>query len=141
MLPPNLITNCTAKMPGDYQKQDAKPKPHWSTLARGKRRTPGQMNKTEAAYAAYLEELKVLGRVAWYVFEGATLKLAKDCRYTPDFAVMTHDGYLEFHEVKGFWRDDAKVKIRIAAERFPFRFVAVKARPKRDGGGWIEEEF
>lgn len=33
---------------------------------------------------------------------------------------------MECHEVKGFWTDDAKVKIKVAAEQYPFRFIAFK---------------
>ncbi len=116
-------------------------RPHWTSFARGKRRTPGSMNKTEAAYAAHLEGLKTLGQVEWYAFEAVTLKLAADCRFTPDFVVMLPNGLIEFHEVKAFWADDARVKIKVAAEKFPFRFIAVRARPKKHGGGWEEEEF
>lgn len=36
---------------------------------------------------------------------------------------------------------NARVKIKVAAELHPYRFVAVTARPKRDGGGWAVEEF
>ncbi len=36
--------------------------------------------------------------------------------------------------------DDAAVKIKVAAEAFPFRFVLVKARAKRDGGGFEAQE-
>jgi hypothetical protein len=54
---------------------------------------------------------------------------------------MLTDGSLECHEVKGFWQDDARVKVKVAAEQFPLWFVAVTARPKRDGGGWNVEEF
>ena len=32
-------------------------------------------------------------------------------------------------------------KIKIAADQYPFRFRAVKARAKKDGGGWSEEHF
>lgn len=108
---------------------------------RGTRRAPGEMNQTEAAYAAHLEGLKVLGQIEWFLFEGITLKLANRTRLTPDFIVMTADGTLEVHEVKGHWEDDARVKIKVAAERFPFRFLAFKKKAKRDGGGWSEEEF
>ena len=45
------------------------------------------------------------------------------------------------HEVKGFWRDDARAKIKIAADLYPFRFIAVQAAPKKAGGGWTIEEF
>jgi len=36
------------------------------------------------------------------------------------------DGALEAHEVKGRWTDDALVKIRVAAEKFPFAFIAIR---------------
>jgi hypothetical protein len=112
----------------------------FKSRARG-RHKPGVMNKTEAAYAAHLESERLCGEVEWFVFEAVTFKLAADTRYTPDFLVMMPMGFLECHEVKGFWQDDAKVKIKVAAAKFPFRFVAIKARAKKDGGGWSVEEF
>jgi hypothetical protein len=99
----------------------------------------GTQNKTEAAYQSDLEVLKFAGEIIWFAFERYTFRLADDTRYTPDFAVMAADGVLEFHEVKGFWRDDARVKIKVAADRFPHRFIAVKSRPKKHGGGWEKE--
>lgn len=101
----------------------------------------GAMNKTERAYADHLERLKWEGSILWYAFEAMTLKLADDTRYTPDFLVMAATGQLEAHEVKGFWKDDARVKIKVAAEKFPFRFIAVKVKAKKDGGGWAYEVF
>jgi hypothetical protein len=95
-----------------------------------------KMNKTEAAYDAHLRSLRDRLYV-WHLFEGITLKIANDTRYTPDFAVQTVSGQIELHEVKGFWREDAKIKIKVAAEMFPFRFIAVK----RDGLSWTTEEF
>ena len=109
-------------------------------LALGRMKS-GTMNKTEAVYAAQLEAYKASGGVLWWKFEGVKLRLADNTFYTPDFAVMCADGILEMHEVKGFWRDDARAKIKIAAEMYPFRFIAVQARAKRDGGGWKVEEF
>lgn len=111
-----------------------------SDLALGRMKA-GTMNRTEAAYAERLEEMKQAGTVVWYAFEGVTFKLADRTRYTPDFAVMLADGVMEMHEVKGFWRDDARVKIKVAAEMYPFRFIAVKAKPKKAGGGWSVEVF
>ena len=102
----------------------------------------GHMNKTEAAYAALLETLKVAGRIQWFRFEGLKLRLADKTFYTPDFAVMRDDGVMECHECKGFWMDDARVKIKVAAETFPmFRFVAVQRQAKKRGGGWVTEKF
>lgn len=101
----------------------------------------GVMNKLETAYSEHLEYRRFQGEVLWWKYEGVTLKLAKDTRYTPDFAVMMADGYIELHETKGFMRDDARIKLFVAAEMFPFEFVLITARPKSDGGGWVEKRI
>ncbi|MFA5633486.1 MAG: DUF1064 domain-containing protein [Porticoccaceae bacterium] len=101
----------------------------------------GSMNRTEASYAQLLEARKIAGEIAWYRYEGLKLRLADNTFYTPDFAVMLADGALECHEVKGFWTDDARVKIKVAADQYPMRFIAVKVRAKKHGGGWEVEEF
>jgi hypothetical protein len=101
----------------------------------------GAMNKTEQAYAATLDQRRAAGEVAWFKFEGIKLRLADNTFYTPDFFVMLSDGALEAHEVKGHWADDARAKIKIAADLYPMRFIAIKAKPKKDGGGWLVEEF
>jgi hypothetical protein len=101
----------------------------------------GAMNKTEQAYATTLEQRRTTGEVAWFKFEGMKFRLADNTFYTPDFAVMLTDGALEMHEVKGYWQDDARAKIKIAADLYPMRFLAIQAKPKKDGGGWKTEEF
>jgi hypothetical protein len=101
----------------------------------------GTMNKTEAAYAATLDARRYAGEVAWFKFEGVKLRLADNTFYTPDFAVMLANGALEMHEVKGFWQDDARAKIKIAADLYPMRFVAIRVQSKKEGGGWASEEF
>lgn len=101
----------------------------------------GQMNKTESGYSAHLALLQAAGEILWYRFEGVKLRLADNTFYTPDFAVLAADGVIEMHEVKGFWQDDARAKIKIAADQYPFRFMAFKVRPKKDGGGWAREDF
>ena len=98
------------------------------------------MNRTEAAYGTLLERRKVLGEVAWFDFEAVTLKLADDTRYTPDFPVLLADGTIEMHEVKGHMRDDAWVKLKLAARLFPFRFILVRRVAKNAGGGWTFQE-
>lgn len=101
----------------------------------------GQMNKTEAAYAEHLKSEQYAGKVAWFKFEGIKLRLADNTFYTPDFNVMLSSGVLQMREVKGYWLDDARAKIKIAADLYPFEFIAVKARAKKNGGGWEQEEF
>lgn len=101
----------------------------------------GERNKTEQAYENLLESMRIAGDVIWYKFEGMKLRLADNTFYSPDFAVMLANGQIECHEVKGHWQDDARVKIKVAADLYPFRFVAAKPKPKRDGGGWHLEVF
>lgn len=89
------------------------------------------MNKLEQRYAAHLELERLAGVWLWWEFEPITLKLAHDTRYTPDFALLDPGGHLVLHETKGFWRDDARVKIKVAARLFPFfRFTAVEWQRK-----------
>jgi hypothetical protein len=86
-----------------------------------------KMNKLEARYAAWLESLKKGGGIRDWAYQAITLKLADDTRYTPDFLVIA-DG-VELHETKGFMRDDARVKLRVAATQFPwftFKLVSEK---------------
>ena len=100
----------------------------------------GERNKTEAAYEALLNAQQAAGQILWHRFEGLKLRLADGCFFTPDFAVLTDTHEIECHEVKGaraIFRDDAKVKIKCAAEMYPFRFRL--AFPKK-GGGWEIEE-
>jgi len=101
----------------------------------------GELNKTEADYRAVLELRQHAGEVLWFRFEGLKLRLADNTFYTPDFAVMAGDGVMECHEVKGHWQEDARVKIKVAAALYPFRFIAVKRALKRDGGGFSVEQF
>jgi len=101
----------------------------------------GQLNKTEMAYKSTLDSLIQSGGLAWYKFEGVKLRLADNTFYTPDFAVMRADGQMEMHEVKGYWLDDARAKIKIAADMYPFKFIAAKPKTKKSGGGWDIEEF
>ena len=104
---------------------------------------PDRMNKTERRYATeVLDMLLAAGDIVRYDYEALTFRLADKTRYTPDFFVLRSDGAIEFVEVKGFWRDDARVKLKTVAEMFPmFRFYAVEALSKKKGGGWSVERI
>jgi hypothetical protein len=111
------------------------------TLALG-RLPAGVMNATEAAYAQKLELEKRAGAIHDYQFEPCSLRLGKNLHYTPDFLVIGFDMVVEFREVKGQWQDDARAKIKMAATKFPwFRFIAIRKKSKKDGGGWDIEVF
>jgi len=109
----------------------------------GPRMTPREknergMNKLETRYAnEVLEPLKRMGKILDYKFEKIKLKLADLTYYTPDFQVIYPD-HIALHETKGHWEDDARVKIKVAADQFPeYEFTAVQYKKKI----WIYENF
>jgi hypothetical protein len=115
---------------------------HFSPHARGNvprtvRRREGVMNGMELEFYNMLELRRLAGEFSHVYFEQVTLKLAPDLRYTPDFAVYDDQGLLSFYETKGHFRDDARVKIKMAAEIFPMHsfYLARKIR-----GCWDYEE-
>lgn len=112
------------------------------------------MNSTESQFHLWLKTRQEKGEISDVKFEGITLKLGDDCRYTPDFSYVAEDGVLELVEVKagqvkakivgGKLRTTAKtlmteagrLRLHVAAEMFPFRFrLATLA-----GGRWIVED-
>lgn len=83
-------------------------------------------SKWEEQYASRLETLKRAGEIRDFKFEPMRILLANKTTYLPDFLVVSNSGYLEFHEVKGFIREDALVKFKIAAEMLPmFDFLMI----------------
>lgn len=102
----------------------------------------GEMNKSEARYED--EVLKPAlrdGEIQWYRFEGVKLRIAPKAFLTPDFAVLTRGNLIELHDVKGsrvLYQDDAKVKIKVAADTYPFVFK-LAFPPKRKGESWEVE--
>lgn len=94
-----------------------------------------KMNKTEARYEAeILRPMLHAGELVAYLFQPITLKVAEfNCRYTPDWFLVLPDRFA-FHEVKGFWRDDALVKFKAAATQYPW-FDWVSVQHKR--GEWV----
>ena len=100
-----------------------------------------KMNATEAAWS---QELSKRGYSARW--EAITLKLANDCRYTPDFC---SEGLATpcFWEVKRQWKgtkrphieDDALFKLKVAAHTYSeFVFWLVWLLPD---GTWREERI
>lgn len=124
------------------------------------RHVPGTMNKTETRFAEYLQTRKLIGEIVAWGFEETTLKLAKDCRFTPDFWVLNNDGEFELVEVKaGKWgkakdetgasvrtgktkpliEDDSRVKLAVAGAKFPFKFTL--AYEDKGTKLWMQEDF
>lgn len=82
------------------------------------------MNKLEKDYAERLESMRRSGEIAAWGYETMTLHLAGHTSYKPDFFILLPNGAAGFHETKGRWRDDARVKIKVAARLFPWFFFA-----------------
>lgn len=106
------------------------------------------MNKTERAYAKHLDWRKQQGDIREWSFEPERLRIGdvkvgvkatkRAVWYKPDFRVELENGAIEQHEIKGFWREAARVRIRACASLHRcYRFVAVQ----RVKGTWVYEEF
>lgn len=113
-------------------------------------------NKLEREFEAWLrDEWKNVKGVAVEA-QALTLTIANGSRFTPDFIVAAkcysevegvYDSEMQAaarvmaFETKGFMRDDAAVKIKVAARMYPWiKFHLVTKRKKKDGGGWAIEE-
>jgi len=102
------------------------------------RHEPGVMNKTEKRMDYELDLLKRAGKIRWYGFETHKLKLAKKTWFNIDFWIEWADGTTEARDVKGSgpMEEDARIKIKVAAEKFrQYRFTIWRAM-KND---WQEE--
>ena len=92
----------------------------------------GRLNKTEAAYLAHLRVLYPAVGI-----QDITLKLADDCRLTPDFNYINENGRFVFVDVKGFQREDALIKMKVAARKFRWADFHIV---KKQSGGWDVSE-
>jgi len=114
-------------------------------FAIGRKRERGEQNKTEARFEREWIMPRVMAQeIAWFAFEAIKLRLADATFFTADFSILPVDGVLEIIDVKGSPRiveEDARVKIKVAAELFPFRFFFAWPLPKAEGGGWHRDEI
>jgi len=101
----------------------------------------GEMNKTEKAYSIHLAGLMHIGEIVFWKFEGIKFRLANNTFLTPDFIIMKPSGEIQILEVKGYMMDDANIKLKVAAEMYPFRFFVIRKCRKKDGGGWSSQEI
>lgn len=86
------------------------------------------MNRLERDWAIILK----MGECKRAVWQGARLRLAKGTYYTPDFMVITKEDLIEFHEVKGFMREAARVRLNTAASLYPeFQFRLITRTGRR----------
>ena len=97
------------------------------------------MNRLESRFAAELAAWVNVGILQWYAYEAVKLRLAKKTWFTPDFVGQkVGEPFLTFWETKGWMRDDANVKIKVASETYRhFKFVVVRWV----GGTWEYQEI
>ncbi len=93
-------------------------------------------NKTEAAFAAHVRACYPGKEI---LEQAVTLVLANGLRYTPDiFLPSGRNGAPKpaFYEVKGFMRDDAAAKIKVAARVHRWADFFLVTRRGRTCAGW-----
>lgn len=72
-------------------------------------------SKWEHAYAGHLDYLLQLGIITGWAYEPDTIVCAGGTKYTPDFRVsFPQNRPDEYHEVKGFFRTQDRVRVREA---------------------------
>lgn len=99
-------------------------------LASPKKIREKQMNKTEETFAALLEKAQADGEILRWEFEPVSLRVGPNTRYNPDFLiVLKPDRHWQLVEIKGHLRDDAAVKFKDCAEKYPeFSFLMIKKK-------------
>lgn len=102
------------------------------------RRYHGCQNQLELDYADLLEADRRALKLSDWSCNAVKIKLANGAWYMPDFLVIRNDGTVELHETKGFWREAAKVRIKVASSMYPgIQFIVVT----RKNGQWRYERF
>ena len=129
LTPEMIIAGACKSMSESYRKATA-PKP--PTLIRQNTKGP---NKLEAAFAAVLRAENPGVQIRE---QAVTLQIGNGVRYTPDMMII-EPGRLEAFETKaGLFRDDAKVKLKIAASVWPqITFTLVW----RKAGAWHRQRI
>jgi hypothetical protein len=98
----------------------------------------GYRSSWEQAYARVLAQEALDGSLVRWLYEPLRLLLAHNTTYVPDFLVEKKRGRLELHEVKGHFYEKDRIKVKVAASKFPmFRFLIVR----KAGNQWTYEEI
>jgi len=102
-----------------------------------------KMNPLEVRYAIQLAALKAASEILDWRFEEVRFKLGgtketNEAWFKPDFFIV-YPARFEIHEIKGHWREAARVRMKVASQLYPwFVWKAVKYDRRR---GWIYEDF
>ena len=131
------------KKGGRQAKQGKSPIAHRRAGAVGERlRRPKYRSKWEEQYAERLERDRKNREIDWWAYECIRLKIGAEAWYTPDFitrvSFLEAPDIFEFHEVKGYKREAAMVRLKAAALMYPFfTFFLVTKK----GSRWTKERI
>jgi hypothetical protein len=98
----------------------------WATVGKQKIYARSEM---ERRYATFLEFMKSKSQIRSWKHEPKEfwfLKIRRGVRsYKPDFKVVTREGQVEYHEVKGWMDRKSKTKLKRMAKYYPNVVVKV----------------
>lgn len=86
-------------------------------------------SRHELAYLRLLEEQHRKQEIRSFYLKPGSLRTGTGVRYEPDFMIITNEGYVEYHEIKGATRFASKgiSKFKMVAHLFPdFSFVLAR---------------
>lgn len=116
-LNPNLYPSRPKVVPTDPQFYEDHGSPPAQSKPRLRQSSKPVMNKLETEFREVLRREYPNSLIHE---QAITFKLANGLRYTPDVVVfLPFCGLVDAYEVKGFMRDDAAVKIKVAATAYP----------------------
>lgn len=111
--------------------------------ARGgrKRHEDGRMNGLERRYFEEILTAAIAdGTVRYWAFEAIKLRLADRTWWKPDFWLLLANGKTVVDEVKGHWEDDARVKVKVISEMYPWLHIRAWTYDRKTKV-WKREEF
>ncbi len=91
------------------------------------------MNKVESEFSLILEARRIANEITQWRFESVKLRLGNGCWYVPDFFIERLGLRPLFIEIKGFMRDDARVKFLAAQELHRWAMFEMWSKSKN---GW-----
>ncbi len=124
-------------------------RPHWTTFARGVKKERGIPNKTECAFLVeYIQPMLDSGEAVHCWYEAWSFKLTETTpegkpgiRYTPDFVVFFDSGNIDIYEVKGYATNEALNRVKMFADKYPFKIFVATKQTKKNGGKFLIEEY
>ncbi len=146
----------------DRAAQTKRMKDAWGAVARAPRQSTYSRTKSgkrddlgglfvrsswEANYARYLNFLQDRGEILSWQYEPQTFTFENIQRgtrhYTPDFKVVTADGEVEWHEVKGWMDQKSRTKLKRFAKYYPEETLVLIDEPvyrelEKKLGRWIK---